>query len=146
MTFNKAMKRQAGQGLIETLIMTLIIFLVVVSLLSFEATLAYNDSLTAQRNDATLLAENELEKLRDFQVLNTLVPYTAFMSIVSGTATSVGVNTTYTITWTVTQTASPLYDTVNVTVTWSDRRGVAQSIELSTVIAGLDPTTSSSVM
>jgi Tfp pilus assembly protein PilV len=146
MTFVNAINRQAGQGLIETLIMTLIIFGTVVALLSFENTLAYNDSLTTQQNDATLLAANELEKLRDFQVLNPQVPYTAFSSIASGTTTSVGMNTTFTITWAVTQTASPLFDTVNVTVSWTDRRNVAQSIKLSTIIAGIDPSTSSSVM
>ena len=141
------MNQQRGQGLIESLITMVIIFGTVVALMSFQSTLAYNDSLTAEQADATQLAVNELETLRDFQVLNVTGGYTAYASIASGHTTHTGLDTTYTITWTVTKFTSPAtYANIAVVVTWSDRRNVAQSITLVTRVAGIDPTNSSSIM
>jgi Tfp pilus assembly protein PilV len=140
------LKNLIGEGLIETLICMLLIFGTIVSLMSFQATLAYNDDVSAQTSDATILAMNQLEKLRDFQVLNTTPGYTAYSSIVSGSSSPVGMNTTYTMTWTVTANTNPTYKNINVTVTWADRRAVSHSVTLSTNVAGIDPSYSSSVM
>jgi Tfp pilus assembly protein PilV len=146
MKIMQLLKQQKGQGLLESLIAMLLIFAVVVALLSFETTLAYHDSLISQQNDATQLAVTTLENLRDYQVLSPQNPYTAYSAIASGTSTSVGLNTTFTITWTVTAFVNPTYKTLSVAVTWTDRRGVAQTIRMASNIAGVDPTTSSSVM
>jgi Tfp pilus assembly protein PilV len=146
MNFQRRLSGQQGQGLIESLITVLIIFGTVVALMSFQATLAYNDSLTTEQADATMLAVNRLETLRDYQVLTVQPPYAAYASIASGNTTSVGLNATYTITWTVTAFTNPTYKNIGVTVTWTDRRGKAQSIALVTKVAGIDPTTSSSIM
>jgi Tfp pilus assembly protein PilV len=140
------LSQQRGQGLIESLITVLIIFGTVVALMSFQATLAYNDSLTAEQADATLLAVNELETLRDYQVLAALSPYAAYTSIASGNSLSTGLNTTYTVTWKVTTFTNPTYKNISVSVTWLDRRNTSQSITLVTNVAGIDPTTSSSIM
>ena len=140
MTIVHLNNKQSGQGLIETLIAMLLIFITVASLISFESNLAYHDSLIAQQNDATLLAANEIEVLRDYL---TLATYTARAS---GATTSVGLSTTFTVTWTIASFTAPTYDTINVVVTWTDRRGVAQSITLSSRMAGIDPTNSSSIM
>jgi Tfp pilus assembly protein PilV len=140
------LKSHSGQGLIESLIAMLIIFGTVVALMSFQATLAYNDDVSAQQTDATILAVNELENLRDFQVLNVQAPYAAYANIASGNTTSTGANATYTITWTVTSFTNPTYKTISVTVTWTDRRSVAHSVNMITNVAGIDPSTSSSVM
>jgi hypothetical protein len=124
----------------------LLIFGTIVSLLSFQATLAYNDDVSTQTSDAIILAVNELEKLRDFQVLNPLAGYTAYTSIVTGSSTPTGMNTTYTMNWTVTSYTNPTYKNINVVVTWTDRRTISHSITMSTNVAGIDPSTSSSVM
>jgi len=140
------MSQQRGQGLVESLITMVIIFGTIVALMSFQSTLAYNDSLTAETADATLLAVNQLEVLRDYQVLNVQNPYTAFVSMTSGTANSTGLDTTYKITWTITNFTLPTYNNAAVTVTWKDRRNISQTITLVTRIAGIDPTNSSTIM
>jgi Tfp pilus assembly protein PilV len=140
------LKNLIGEGLIETLICMLLIFGTIVSLMSFQATLAYNDDVSTQTSDAIILAVNELEKLRDFQVLNPLSGYTAYTSILTGSSTTVGMNTSFTMNWTVTSNTNPTYKNINVVVTWRDRRNVAHTITMSTNVAGIDPSTSSSVM
>jgi Tfp pilus assembly protein PilV len=140
------MKIQKGEGLVETLIAMLIIFGTIAALLSFQAGLAYNNILNQQRSDATVLATSELETLRDFQVIAPQAPYAAYQSIATGTSTSVGVNATFTLRWTVTTTATPSYKNINVAVTWTDPHGVAQTIQLTTDVGGIDPAYSSSIM
>jgi Tfp pilus assembly protein PilV len=139
-------ENQKGQGLIESLIAMLIIFGTVVALMSFQATLVYNDNVSAQTTDATILAMNQLEKLRDFQVLAVQSPYAAYASITSGTTTSTGANTVFTITWTVTNFTNPTYANIAVVVTWTDRRAIAHTLTVVSKVAGIDPTYSSSVM
>lgn len=138
--------KQKGQGLIETLMVMLIIFGTIIALMNFQTNLAYTNILNQQRSDATILGLSELETLRDFQVINTQSPYIAYQGIVSGTSTSTGVNTTYTLTWTVTSTATPTYDTINMVVTWTDPRGVGQSVSLSTIVGSIEPAYSSTIM
>ncbi|MES2217504.1 MAG: hypothetical protein V4501_03735 [Pseudomonadota bacterium] len=141
-----SLHKQSGQGLIEILIVCVIVTIACISLMKFQAALSYKDSLALQRSDATVLALSQLETLRDYQVLNTQSPYTAFSSIVSGSSTSVGTNTTYTITWTVTPVASPVYDSINVVVSWTDKVGTSQSVTLTTNVAGLTPVFSATVL
>lgn len=138
--------KQSGQGLIEILIVCVIITIACVSLMKFQAALSYKDSLALQRSDATILALTELESLRDYQVLTTQSPYTAYANIASGSSTSTGTNTTYTITWTVNTVASPAYKTITVVVSWTDALSNAQSITLVTNVAGLTPVFSATVL
>ena len=140
------LKNLSGEGLIESLICMLLIFGSIVALMSFQANIAYNDDVSAQTTDAVMLAVNELETLRDFQVLNTTPGYSAYSSIASGSSSSVGMNATFTLVWTVTPTATPNYKNINVAVSWTDRRSVAHTITMSTDVAGIDPSYSSSVM
>jgi type IV pilus assembly protein PilV len=140
------MRTQQGQGLIEILITAVVIIIAVVALLNFQGNLAYNDSLVQARALATTLAEQKIEQLRDFNVLTTQSPYTAYQNIASGSSTYAGPTTTYTITWTVTTVASPSYKTLNVTVSWTDRRGISQSVQLVTDVAGIAPVISATVM
>jgi Tfp pilus assembly protein PilV len=137
---------QRGQGLIEILIVACVIVICCISLMEFQATLSYRDSLALQRSDALVLAEHQIESLRDFDVLTTQAPYAAYSDIASGTSTSVGVNTTYSLSWTVTTTATPSYKTIDVTVTWNDLRNTSQSVRLTTRLAGLQPVFSATVM
>lgn len=135
-----------GQTLIEVLITVLFISVAVIALVRFQNYLGYDSLLTQQRNDAVLLATQKIESLRNFQVLNNTNGYTSYQSIASGSTTSSVGNTSYTITWTVTSYTNPTYKNVNVVVSWTDRNSTAQSIQLSTNIAGLDPGTSGAVM
>jgi len=137
---------QQGQGLIESLIIVLFIAVSVVTLLKFQHYLSYSTTYLQQQSDANILAVNQIEILRNFQVLNNLANYTSYQSIASSTGSSPVGNTTYTVTTTVTTTASPAYKTIGVTVAWTDRFGQAQSIQLNSDVAGIDPSIPGSFM
>jgi Tfp pilus assembly protein PilV len=146
MMTQRSVLKQSGQGLIEILIVCVLVTIACLSLMKFQAALSYKDSLALQRSDATILALNQLEELRDYQVLTTQTPYTAYSDIASGSATSTGVNTTYTITWTVTTVASPSYKVLNVAVTWQDKLNTTQTVTLTTNVAGGQPVFSATVL
>jgi type IV pilus assembly protein PilV len=137
---------QNGTGLVETLLVVLLVSIGVLAIMNFQHNLSYSTNMTQQQFDATSLATNEIETLRDFQVLSVTSGYSAYASIASGSSSSTVGNTTYTVTWTVSTNASPSYKTINVTVSWTDRFGNSQSVTSSSRVAGVDPATSASIM
>lgn len=139
-------KNKKGQGLIETMITLLLISVSVIALIRFQNYLAYDNSLAQQKNEATILAIQKIESLRDFQVLNNTSGYTSYQGVASGSSTSTGTNATYTITWTVTANTNPTYKVIDVTVSWTDRYGSAQSIRFISRVAGIEPGDSAAVM
>jgi Tfp pilus assembly protein PilV len=134
-----------GQGFIETLLILLFVALSVIGLVKYQHNLAYRTSAAQQQNDALILAQKQVETLRDFHVLTTTTGYTAYPSIASGSFTTTVSNTTYTIASTVTTTTSPSYKTIDVTVSWTDRVGRSRNVRLSTRVAGIDPATAATV-
>ena len=142
----KNSKLTRGQTLIEALITVVFIAVTVIALIRFQNYLAYDNSLSQQKGDATILAQSRIEVLRDYQVLNNTTGYTSYQGISSGTSTTTGATAVYTVTWTVTSFTNPTYKSVDVNVTWTDRRGVAQSVRLISDIAGIEPANSAAVM
>lgn len=132
-------RKQIGQSLIEVLITVLVVAISAVALVRFHGYLSYDDSLTKQRADATVLAKQQLETLYDFQTKATTAGYTAYADIASGSGTPTVNGTAYTVTWTVTDFTAPDYKNVNISVSWSDRYGSSQSVVLNSDIAGVDP-------
>jgi|GEM_PF-1895713 Tfp pilus assembly protein PilV len=132
-------QRQQGQGLIESLVIVLLVAIGVVAILNFQHYLSYSTNTTQQQSDAITLANSQIETLSDFQVLKNTSGYTSYEGIVSGSRNATVGNTTFTINWTVTTNTNPNYKTVNVTVSWTDRYSGAQSINLVSDIAGVDP-------
>jgi Tfp pilus assembly protein PilV len=128
------MRKYQGQGLIETLIALLIIAGGAFALIRFQSNLAYHNSYVQQKNTALLLARSKIESLKTF---SSLTGANSYATISSGSSTSTINNTTYTMTWTVTDQTT--YKNVNITVTWPDRYGTTQSEQLSTRIAKIDP-------
>lgn len=139
-------KTLTGQTLVETLVTIVFISMAVIALIRFQNYLSYDNSLSQQTATAITLAESEIETLRDFQVLTTTSGYTAYSSIASGSSTNNGTSAVYTITWTVTSYTNPTYKNISVTVSWTDRRGTAQSVQLVTNVAGIQPANSAAVM
>lgn len=135
-----------GQGLIEVLITLLIVVVGVLGIIRFQNYLAYNNSLAQQQGDATILAMQKIESLRDYQVLNTTSGYTAYQDIASGSTTSTGATTVYTITWTVTTNVNPTYKKIDVTVSWTDRNNISQSVRLVSQVAGVEPAFSAAIL
>jgi len=139
-------EKKSGQTLIEVLVTVLIIAVGVIALIRFQGYLAYQSSLTQQYADAEILAISKIESLRDFEVRTTTSGYNAYSDITSGSQNSTVGNTTYTISWVVTDNTSPDYKVLNVTVSWTDIRSASQSVNIITRIAGLEPYHSASVM
>lgn len=135
-----------GQTIVEALVTFVIIAIAAVALIKFQNYLLYDNSLAQQKSEATILAVKETETLRDFQVLNNQSGYTSYQSIASGNTTTTVNNTSYTVTWTVTSNSNPTYKVIDVTTSWTDRYNGAQSIRITTDVAGIDPSYSSSVM
>lgn len=135
--------RQRGQGLIEVMVTLLIIAGSVVALLRFQNYLGYSNTVANQQGTAYQLAVKQIETLRDYSALTGANSYA---NIASGSSTYSGASATYTITWTVTSFTNPTYKTIDVTVSWTDSYGGAQSKRLITKLAQLDPSFSSTIM
>ncbi len=139
-------KKINGQTLIEAMLTLLIMGICVTGLVKFQNYLAFNNSLMQQKSTAMNLAVKQIETLCDFQVLNNTTGYTSYQSIASGSSTFTGVTATYTIRWTVTSYTNPTYKNIDVTVSWSDRYGASQSVQLVTRVAGIDPQNSAAII
>lgn len=135
-----------GQTLIEVLVTLLFISVSVIALIKFQNYMAYANSLAQQKSEATILAEKQIETLRDFQVLNNTGGYTSYQSIVTGSSTVTGANASYALAWTVTPYTNPTYKTIDITVSWTDRYNASQSVRLISTVAGIDPGNSSSII
>jgi Tfp pilus assembly protein PilV len=138
--------RQQGQGLIEILMTVLFIGIGVVALIKLQNYLSNSNDLAYQRSDAVRIATRQVEILRDFQVINNTSGYTSYQGIATGSTTVTGANTTYTVSWTVTSYTNPTYKVINITVSWTDRYNEAQSVNMVASVAGIDPSSSATIM
>ena len=128
------------------LVTVLIIAFVIVALINFQGYLTYSDNFAQQQAEATIIAVNQLETLRNFQTLNNTTGYNSYANITSGNANINGVNTTYNASWEVISNTNPTYKTINMTVGWLDMNNTTQSITLATDIAGIEPANSAIIM
>ena len=147
----KIHQRESGVSLIEALVALAIMAFGMLGVIGMQATLRFNADVSKQRSEAVRLAQEEIERLRNFGVLATtsgIAPF-AFDDIANVAAATVAVptsaNTTYTRTTTVAPAVAgdPLLKKVTVTVNWLDRRATSstdlQAVTLTTVIAGIAP-------
>ncbi len=138
--------KQKGQTLIEVLVTVLFIGIAAIALVRFQTYLGYDSKLSQQQGEATLVAIQQLETMKDFQVLNNTPGYTSYQSISSGSSSETVNNTVYAVAWTVTSYTNPTYKNLDVSVTWTDEQGNSKSVRLVTDVAGVDPSTAASVM
>ena len=159
---NMTKQKQRGFSLVEVMVTMVVISIGVLGHVSFQRIVYRDTGLAGTRNVASELASEKLEDLRGYSILGSDIGSFAFEDIGSnaggslsnGTVT-VG-NTDLTRSWTVTNyyyttdlaapsttvpTGSPLPDfkAVTVTIGWQDVTGAAQSLTVSTHIAGIDP-------
>lgn len=160
--------KQQGFGLVEVLITLVVIAIGILAHISFQR-LVFRDTNSAEaRSNAVELAAEKLEDLRGFSQLETESGKFAYQDIANnaggtlGQGTTVIGNTTYNRSWSVknwyytapgtapTQTVptgSPLpgFKQITVTVQWVDVEGNAESLNLHSTIAGLDPARASRI-
>ena len=141
--------RESGVSLIEALVALAIMAFGMLGVIGMQATLRFNADVSKQRSEAVRLAQEEIERLRNFSILATAPGRVAFDDIASVAAATVvmptSANATYTRTTTVAPSVAgdPLLRRVTVTVNWLDRRTASatdsQAVTLTTVIAGIAP-------
>ena len=140
--------RTRGFTLLEALVALLVLSFGMLAIAGFQVTLSRSADLAKQRTEATRLAQKQVEKLRSFVQAesDTVHPPTHLLhkvnytdDVVNGTAATIANNATFNLTWTVTANAADTEKSVNVLVTWDDRTGQSQSVQLLSVIAKFDP-------
>lgn len=143
-----AAARQRGVTLIEALVALLVMSFGMLALVGLMSNLRFGADLAKQRSEAMRIARAEIASLRAYSELTrgAGTPATAkvYSEITNQTQptqkTPADSNTTYAVL----RSVSPLATggqgmTVRVSVTWNDRAGDPQFINLDTVIAAVDP-------
>ena len=131
-----------GISLVELIVSLLILTIGIAGVIKLQSTYFYYHDLSKQRATAVTLAEQKMETLRYFQVIPTTGGYVAYNDIASSTSSSTVNSTSYTTTSTISTNTSIGYKTVNIVVSWSDRRGTSQSVDLTSIIGQIDPSAS----
>lgn len=136
-----------GISLIEALVALAVMAFGLLGVVGMQSTLRFNADVSRQRGEAVRLAQEEIERWRNYSVLrasDAASGQLAFESIVSTGPVTLSVadaNTTFTRTTTVVPETpgGPLVREVNVLVSWQDRRGDPQEVLLSTQVGFVPP-------
>lgn len=145
-------RRQRGVTLIEAMVAMVIMAFGMVALVGLQSNMRRSADLAKQRGEAVRLAQQQIEQLRAYTVLaipaNPAPGVRAFDSIaVAGDindAIPSGSNATFSLVKTVTpwrepSQPGPTMQAVTMTVSWNDRTGEAQRVQLHSFISRADP-------
>lgn len=128
--------RQRGITLIESLLAFVVLSVGLLALLRVQPELRQHAELARQRSEAVRLAQQEIEGLRAFTSLDGH----AAIADHAHTLEPDGLGSPrYAIARRVDAGSWPHARAVDVSVTWTDRRGEAQQVLLSTLIAAHEP-------
>lgn len=153
---HRAPLRRASGGftLVEALIAMLVLAFGMLAIAGFQANLSRGSDVAKQRSEATRIAQRQMDRLRAFgqrqadgtpadgsaagDALRTYVE-----DVVTPGAdyqvTSLLTNATFNVNTTVTVPAGDRYRWVRVLVTWNDRAGAQQRVDLNSAVADGDP-------
>jgi type IV pilus modification protein PilV len=134
--------QQRGVSLIEALVAMAVMSIGMLGLVGLQTSLRSTSDVAKQRSEAVRLAQERVEEARAFVYLDTTANVADYTDMTEGTVdeTLVRTNATYLRQRTVTTLPSPRKGkTVQVNVSWTDRTGQTQSVQLSTVVAGIAP-------
>jgi Tfp pilus assembly protein PilV len=140
-----APRRRSARGisLIEALVALAVMGIGMLGLVGMQSSLRGNSDAAKQRSEAVRVAQEAIEQWRAFATLTTTGVATAYDDIAPGTTTDPpinGSNASFTRSRTVTTMTAPRAGkSLRVDVSWLDRAGVAQDVQLTTVIAGVAP-------
>ena len=128
--------RRFGFVLIEALIALMLISVGLVAVSKLQVLSLSGAGEAKSRSEAALLSQRKLEELRNILLRGNFTG----APLASSTATVVGTNATYAMTWTVSAPSSTLEQRLlRLTTTWTDARNVAQRLDLNSLIAWDDP-------
>jgi Tfp pilus assembly protein PilV len=130
-------------SLIEALVALAVMAFGLLAVVGLQASLRANGDISRQRAEAARIAQAAVEDWRSItgvQADGAKLDYTDLITDAAA-VDQVGVNATYRVTRTVTDVSggSPPLKWLMVTVAWTDRADVAQTVQLGTSIAGVAP-------
>jgi Tfp pilus assembly protein PilV len=134
--------RQRGISLIEAVVAMAVMAFGMLAVVGLQGTLRSNGDISKQRAEAVRIAQQGVEDWRAFVAIETTPGVVDYENLVTdGPTDVVGINATYSRTRTITVSpgGSPPMKILFTTVTWYDRAGEVQRVELSSVIAGVAP-------
>ena len=128
--------RERGVTLIESLLACVVLSIGLLALLRVQPELRAHAEAARQRSKAVRLAQQEIEGLRGFASLDGFTAIGAHAHTVEPDALG---SPRYAVERRVDASTWPQMRAVDVSVAWTDRRGEAQQVSLSTVIAAQEP-------
>jgi Tfp pilus assembly protein PilV len=134
--------KQRGFSMIEALIALLVMSFGMLALAGMQASVSYGGDMAKQRGEAMRLAQERIEQMRSYTGVSTgTINWNGIDAVANGTEAGLLLNTnaTYTVTSSMAGADADPARAAQVSVAWTDRAGVAQTLTMSTVIARNDP-------
>lgn len=128
---------QTGFTILEALIALLVTAFGILALAGMQVMLSHSSDIAKQRSEAVRLAQARMERMRAYDDVGGAG--TNDWNNLPGAAETVTTNAVYTITPTMGGASGDSMRPATVTVTWTDRTGVAQTVALNSVIAKIEP-------
>lgn len=137
-----ALRAARGISLIEALVAMAVMAFGMLGVVGMQATLRANADLSKQRTEAMRIAQERMEDLRFFSVLDTTAGARALADKATFGATTVTgytTNTAYTVSGSVAPAGAASHKTLMINVAWTDRTGAAQNVQLVSALASIAP-------
>ncbi len=131
------LQRTASHGisLVEALIALLILGVAMLGLVRLQGQTMLSMGDSRMKTHALAVAQDKIEELRNFANRSEYAVYSG-----SANDTIAGVSGAFTRTWTLTDCAGSVpCKQIRVSISWTDHNGETQTVQLSSIIAGLDP-------
>ena len=137
----KTKRYQQGSVIVEVLVASLIFATAMLSLVEFQSNLLRERTLINQQTEALSLTQDKMQYFRSYTALTNATAGIAYSDITTnGSPTNIAATTaTYTMSWQVTDNASPANKTVVISTQWTDAAGTPHTVSINSIIAGIDP-------
>lgn len=136
-------KGRRGVALVEALVALAVMALGMLAVVGVQGVLRGNSDVAKQRSEAVRLAQEAIETWRGFAVLeaDASTAYLDYTDIGNASAETIaGLNASYSRARTVTDLLAPQRGKMlRVDVSWVDRAGAPQNVQLTSVLAGVAP-------
>jgi Tfp pilus assembly protein PilV len=131
-----------GVSLVEAIVAMAVMAFGMMAIVGLQATLRLNSDVAKQRSEAVRIAQEAIEDWRAFTSMSSEAGQMAYADIdtlADAAVTGYTTNTTYTLTRSVSSAFDGSLKSIQVVVSWTDRNGQTQRVELDGIIARVDP-------